>query len=49
MPFFGGVEGGGTNTTVIIVNDAGRILSRRDGAGSNGWVRAEGCAGACCS
>ncbi len=35
---FGGVEGGGTNTIAIILDSDGKILSRVDGPGTNGWL-----------
>ena len=37
--YFGGVEGGGTNTVVVIVNEAGKIVGEARGGGSNGYVR----------
>ena len=35
---FCGVEGGGTNTIVVILNGAGKVLARHAGAGCNGWL-----------
>ena len=38
VKYYGGVEGGATNTTAIVVDSNGKIVSRVDGSGSNGWV-----------
>jgi N-acetylglucosamine kinase len=38
MKYFGGVEGGGSNTLVVIINENGEIISREHGGGSNGWL-----------
>lgn len=42
MAFYGGVEGGATNTTVIIVNSSGLIVAKKEGPGSNGWLLGAG-------
>ena len=39
MPsFYGGLEGGGTNTRVVILNSHGVVVGSSSGGGSNGWV-----------
>lgn len=36
--YFVGVEGGGTTTTVLIVNSLGNVIGRASGQGSNGYL-----------
>jgi hypothetical protein len=36
--FYAGVEGGASNTTLVILNAAGSVVATETGPGTNGWV-----------
>ena len=36
--FFGGVEGGGTGSNMVIVNSSGTVVGRSTGDATNHWL-----------